>query len=242
MPSILGFRQGKLQWIEGPERLLEREVSKERPDWEAVYRDYPEETLPWFQMALDQDLALSLDRLGLRSGCFLDLGTGTGTQALGLSELGFEVTASDISPSAIERARERARERELKIDFRVDDILKTRMQMRFDYILDRGCFHALTLGQQRSYVRALGLLLKSGGYFFLKCFSEKEEETTGPRRFTPREIRRLFEVPVGIGAGAGAGELTFEIVSLRETQFQNAPGASVKSLFCVMRLVDRSLS
>ncbi len=52
----------------------------------------------------------------------LDVSCGIGTQALGLARLGYAVTASDISPGAVDRARSEADRRELRIDFAVADM------------------------------------------------------------------------------------------------------------------------
>ncbi len=54
----------------------------------------------------------------------LDCAWGIGTQALGLSKLGFRVTGSDVSPCAVERARQEASARGLKLALYVADILK----------------------------------------------------------------------------------------------------------------------
>ena len=52
----------------------------------------------------------------------LDAACGIGTQSIGLAELGYAVTASDISPLEVERARSLAQQRNLTIDFRVADM------------------------------------------------------------------------------------------------------------------------
>jgi len=53
----------------------------------------------------------------------LDCACGIGTQALGLSRLGFQVTACDLSPFAIERIRIEAEKRELIVQAFVADML-----------------------------------------------------------------------------------------------------------------------
>ncbi len=58
----------------------------------------------------------------------LDVSCGIGTQALGLSWLGYQVTGSDLSAGAIERARQEAQTRGLNIDFSVAD-----MRAAFDH-------------------------------------------------------------------------------------------------------------
>ena len=57
-------------------------------------------------------------------GCrtVLDVSCGIGTQALGLAQQGFAVTASDLSAGAISRAKAEAQRRALQIDFSVCDM------------------------------------------------------------------------------------------------------------------------
>jgi SAM-dependent methyltransferase len=52
----------------------------------------------------------------------LDAACGIGTQSLGLAQLGFRVTGSDLSSGAVARAREEAAERGLSIDLSVADM------------------------------------------------------------------------------------------------------------------------
>jgi 2-polyprenyl-3-methyl-5-hydroxy-6-metoxy-1,4-benzoquinol methylase len=54
----------------------------------------------------------------------LDVSCGIGTQSLGLAELGYEVTASDLSPHEIERAKREAEARGLSIEFSAADMRK----------------------------------------------------------------------------------------------------------------------
>jgi SAM-dependent methyltransferase len=59
---------------------------------------------------------------GDRPKTVLDAACGIGTQALGLARRGFTVTASDLSPGAVERAKQEALKRDLTIDFSVADM------------------------------------------------------------------------------------------------------------------------
>ncbi len=52
----------------------------------------------------------------------LDSSCGIGTQSLGLAALGYEVTASDLSPGAVQRARSEARQRGLSMQASVADM------------------------------------------------------------------------------------------------------------------------
>ena len=166
---------------------------RELPSWEARYQQQAIESMPWFYLELDDDLRHALAALGLRSGNALDLGTGPGTQALQLARRGFNVTATDISETAIRLAREQAEAQGCAIRWVQDDILATQLAAPFDLIFDRGCFHVLPPEQRQAYVRTVADLLQAGGYLFLKCFSHLQPGTQGPHRFTPDQIQRSLE-------------------------------------------------
>ena len=68
-------------------------------------------------------LAHVLTEFGVQRGSpLLDAACGIGTQTLGLAQLGYNVTASDLSPGAVARARDEARARGLAIAFAVADL------------------------------------------------------------------------------------------------------------------------
>ena len=68
-------------------------------------------------------LAEVLAEFGIAAGSsILDAACGIGTQTLGLAQLGYRVTASDISPAAVARARSEAEKRGLAVSFSVADL------------------------------------------------------------------------------------------------------------------------
>src|SRR5580700_3198061 len=137
------------------------------PNWEELYKQDVIEKLPWYWPALDPDLDAALARHGLTSGHVLDQGTGPGTQAIALSERGFEVTASDVSAAAIAYAAQRAKERGVKVSFVQDDVLACRLTGPFDAIFDRGCFHVLAPEQRAGYVETVHRLLAPSRWLFV---------------------------------------------------------------------------
>ncbi len=178
--------------------------------WEARYQETKHECLPWFSPQLDSDFAEALASLGLHSGTALDIGCGSGTQAVALARKGFDVTATEVSPTALKAARELAEQNKVSIRFVEDDILNTRLQGPYDLIIDRGILHNFPEPEDRTtYLTALKKLSKPGGYFFLKCFSHKETRQEGPPcRLTPEELKSLFQPD-------------FEILEIKETTFQS---------------------
>ena len=108
--------------------------------------------MPWYNENLDSDLENELDCRKITGGKFLDLGTGPATQAILLAKRGFNVTASDLSEAAINRARN-VYANEKNVNFIVDDILNSNLEdNEFDYIFDRGCFHVLLPTDRQKYI------------------------------------------------------------------------------------------
>lgn len=73
----------------------------------------------------------------------LDAACGIGTQCLGLAKLGYQVTASDLSPHAVERAKREATERGLTISFSVADMRTAFDQHAAQFDLVVGCDNAV---------------------------------------------------------------------------------------------------
>lgn len=191
------------------------------PDWEELYQAQEVESMPWFHPDLDADLEKALKKLGLTQGTALDLGTGPGTQALALAERGFQVTATDLSVTAIQKGQRKAQEKGLNISFVQDDILNSTLDQKFDFVLDRGCFHVLPPERRQEYVHVVSHLLKDGGYLFLKCFSQRETREEGPYRFNPEQIQTIF-TPL------------FKIHAVEESVYFGTLDPLPKALFCIL--------
>jgi cyclopropane fatty-acyl-phospholipid synthase-like methyltransferase len=68
-------------------------------------------------------LALLMDEYGVAPGSsVLDAASGIGTQTIGLASKGYKVTASDLSPGAIERLRRETSKRGLAVPAYLDDL------------------------------------------------------------------------------------------------------------------------
>jgi SAM-dependent methyltransferase len=193
--------------------------------WEARYRETPVEQLPWFHSGLDADITRALDALNPAPGRALDLGCGPGTQAVALARSGFDVTASDISWSAIEAAQKLAEAEGVDIAFHVDDILNSRIDGPFDLVIDRGVFHCFAENpDQQAYLTTVRRLLSPGGILLLKCFHRDETREQGPPgRYDENDIHRFFANG-------------FELIEARESRFASPAGEdSPKALFCILK-------
>jgi len=186
-----------------------------RGSWDDVYRNNPVNKLPWYTKDLDFDLKKELKKYN--KGSFLDLGTGPGTQAIALSKLGFDVTGTDISASAINRLKKQ----KSTVVFLKDDILKTKLKKKFDYILDRGIFHVFEPNSRKTYIKTVKKLLNNKGILFLKCFSIKEKNEEGPHRFSKKQIKDYFNKD-------------FKVKSIKDSVFTSTLDKDPKALFVVM--------
>ena len=192
-------------------------------DWESLYATSDVATLPWYTTALDADIERALQEHDLRGRRILDLGTGPATQAMNLAKRGFNVLATDISPSAIKKAKASAKAAGLSIEFRVDNVLASNLAPNLvDAIVDRGVFHVLPEDKRPVYVRTVHRVLRPNGWLFLKCFSDKEPGTWGPHRIAESELRGYFRG-------------TFEIRSVVETVFYGNVKPPPKALFATFQ-------
>ena len=192
------------------------------PHWDNLYTNETSVgSLPWYNKDLDDDLREHLSTMKITKGRFLDLGTGPATQAIELSKLGFQVTATDISENAITRAKRMSKD----IEFIVDDILNSKLKEEedsFDYMFDRGCFHVLEPSFRQRYVNQVSRLLSDEGLLFLKTFSAKEPSRGGgPYRFSIDEIDSIFSD-------------RFVRESFKETVYQGTLERLPKALFVVL--------
>jgi 2-polyprenyl-3-methyl-5-hydroxy-6-metoxy-1,4-benzoquinol methylase len=199
-----------------------REGPTRQDEWEQRYRDEPVEEMPWYLPELDFDFKAAFEKMGIVSGKILDICTGPGTQALALAKMGFEVTATDISETAVKKADKLAREEGLDIRFVQNDILNSTLKETFDYVYDRGCFHTFDPEMRSAYTETVSGILRLGGILFLKCFSTKEKGEEGPHRISREIIEENFSEQ-------------FDIVSIEHTRFQG--NKKPKALFCIMRKV-----
>ena len=126
------------------------------PDWEA---------------SITRQAAI-LDRLirrewGPEVTSVLDVSCGIGTQVVGLAQLGYDVTASDLAPEAIERARREAATRGLHINFSVADMRQAREHHRreFDVLIscDNSVPHLLNDRQIRDAFCSFYHCIRPGG-------------------------------------------------------------------------------
>lgn len=123
----------------------------------------------------------------------LDVGCGTGENALFFAERGHQVTGVDYVETAINLACEKASKRNVPITFLVMDALRLdNLPHKFHSAIDSGLFHVFDDVNRARYVENLTNVVEQDGRLFLLCFSENEPPGDGPRRVTRQELHDAF--------------------------------------------------
>ena len=158
-------------------------------------------------------------------GRALEIGCGTGTNAVWLAERGFTVTAVDFAETAISAARERAAGAGVSVEWAALDFLNDEIPGGpFDFVFDRGCFHVFDEADvQATFARRVADLLRPEGMWLsLIGSTEGPERDTGPPRRSARDVMAAVE-PV------------LELVQLRAVSFAVTMEATPAAWRCLTR-------
>lgn len=161
----------------------------ERERWNNRYQ---QADTPWDSGVPSAQLVAALDG-GLVAPCrALELGCGTGTNAIYLAQRGFDVTAVDAAPLAIETARRKTTEAGVGVMFLEADAarLGDAVSGTFDFVFDRGCYHCVRRENAAGFVASLVSVTHPGSLYLLLAGNADEVREHGPPGVTREEIER----------------------------------------------------
>lgn len=173
--------------------MSEREFNTAVPQSEFIER-YAKGDLPW-QIDRPQPEVLRLIEAGKFESPILDLGCGSGDNAIELARRGYRVLGMDVVPEALRLAREKAERAGLAQppEFFLGDALKLEESgVEAETVLDCALFHIFEDEERPAYVRGLEAVLAPGGRLHILSFSELEMREPGPRRLTRESIVGAF--------------------------------------------------
>ena len=167
-----------------------------------MVKDFYDKMAPFSHMVY-ADWELSVERQAVQLGkliqenwgndaqTVLDISCGIGTQALGLARLNYQVTASDLSNAAVERAKQEAKKLGVVIPFSVADMRQayTHHQAQFDVVIscDNAVPHLLTDADILQAFRQFYRCVRPGGGVIITVRDyEKEERET---QIKPEKVR-----------------------------------------------------
>ena len=148
---------------------------------------------PW-EIDAPQPVVVELATSGQLRGRVLDVGCGTGENAIVVAQHGGRVLGVDLSPRAIEQASAKALAKGVAVRFQVADALRLdRLDEVFDVVIDSGTFQAFFNDDMRSlYASSLANVVRPGGVVYLTCVGDCDTSDRGPRRVSEAEIRSTF--------------------------------------------------
>lgn len=196
-------------------------------DWDAYYQGG---AAPWETKHSSTELRRVIAEEKLQPCQTIELGCGTGINAVWLAQQGFEVTAVDISPRAIEKARGRAAEAGVKIRFVVADVLDLKeVSDTYAFFFDRGCYHVVREFDVQAYLRTLWQLTVPGSLGLVLTGNARETYEDGPPVVTEEKLRA--ELPP-----------VFEIIQLREFYFDRLEESGIRypAWSCLVRRTGES--
>jgi SAM-dependent methyltransferase len=139
---------------------------------------------------------------------------------------GFTVTAIDLSPEAIGRARQRARSAGVEVRFLEGDLRRLPESVGpFDFFVDCGCFGAVQCADVRGYLDALARLTRRGCLGLVLTGNDAEpSDEVGPPGLSAEQLKADFE---GL----------FDVVRLRPFRFDADQGNGKEYLgwSCLLR-------
>ncbi len=196
------------------------------PDTSRWDERYAKCDTPWETGQPSSELQRVLSEVAIRPCRTLEPGCGTGANAVWLAQQGFDVTAVDVSPLAIERARQRADAAGVRVRFLVADVLHPPPELigPFDFFFDRGCYHVVRRDDAAAYLQTLRNLIRPDALGLVLTGNAREPHEPGPPVVSEEQIRNEL------------GSL-FDVVQLREFRFDQVEGQGVRFLgwSCLLR-------
>lgn len=164
---------------------------------------------PWDNNTVSTEMQRVLREWHIAPTRMLELGCGTGTNAVYFAQQGFDVTGFDLSPLAIEKAEARAKAAGVNIAFHVADVFNPPdLGGPFQFAFDRGVYHSVRgLGVER-FVANVAKWTTPGSFYLTLTGNANDPSATegGPPRVSAEEICRELAP-------------SFAIVQLREFVF-----------------------
>ncbi len=185
----------------------------EKHKWEERYQE--ETAPPWDTKLPAPELEQYFAALDKKPGNVLEVGCGTGTNAIWLAKQGCKVTATEIAPTALDKAK--ASVGGEKIDFHLLDICQSSpvSDSSQDFVFDRGVYHVIPKGERGLFIERIASALKPGGLWLSLVGSKdenRENPENGPPQLSAADLINLIEP-------------FFEIIELNRSHFILPDGA-----------------
>ena len=134
---------------------------------------------------------------GRAPGRALDLGCGTGADAVYLAGHGWEATGIDFAPEAIAAAKKKAADAGVSAAFVLSDasrLADAGVRGPFDLLLDVGCYHTIPASRRDAYAAGAAGAARPGADFYLAGIADPPRlwRLLGARGIGADEIKSRF--------------------------------------------------
>jgi SAM-dependent methyltransferase len=164
-------------------------------------KHYTEGFMPWVHSKADFNLVEMVKNWPLKPCKTLEIGCGTGTDAIWLASQNFEVTAVDAVELPIKIANETAVKEGVNCSFLVKDFLNDEIPGGpFQFVFDRGYFHSYKSNRRRKKLAQTIYknLAKDGLWLTLAGSCDSPPRETGPPMQSAKNIvdavEEFFEI------------------------------------------------
>lgn len=184
--------------------------------WERVFATKADAEVSWYQAVPEASLAF-VEACGLApADPVIDVGAGSSALVDHLIRLGYtDVTALDLSATALARARARLGAEGERVTWLVGDVTRWEPARAYRLWHDRAVFHFLVdAADRRAYARLAERAVAPGGWIVLATFAPH-----GPTRCSGLEVRRHDGASMGAVLGA-----SFELVEERQVDHVTPSG------------------
>ncbi|MFC2074098.1 class I SAM-dependent methyltransferase [Campylobacterota bacterium] len=167
-------------------------IEKSNDFFESIYKQSQgdEEKIPWATLQTNEYLAEYLEQ-HIGEGKAVVIGCGLGDDAVALAEAGFEVTAIDVSQTAIDWCKERFNHTD--VDFRTQDIFELPEEMlgQYDFVFESRTIQSLPLAYRNKIIGAIASLMapKAKVLAIANGKNETERYEGPPWPLTSNELR-----------------------------------------------------
>lgn len=183
-----------------------------RSFWDRAYAD-GDHLEHWEAPTVPAELVAAVDAGLVPAGAtVLDLGCGSGAEAVWLAARGFRVIGVDGSREALELAGRRADGAGVEVDWRHASVLDLPLPAAgVGFALDRGCFHGIDPEDRPLYAAEVARVLAPGGRLLLRGAAAEDEEAglwavdddALGRYFPAAQFHRGALQPIVLAARAG---------------------------------------
>jgi len=186
---------------------------------------YRDDDIPWYTGKPDYNMVDCVNNYPVLKCKTLELGCGTGDNAIWLSQSGFQVSAFDLSKIAIDRAKLDAKKKGVNVNFFVADFFKDKIKdAPFDFVFDRGVFHSFDEEDERNqFAKNVAKNLNNEGLWLsLIGSADGTREGHGPPRRSALNV-------------VNAVEPYFKILSLKAGNFDSLDKIPPKIWICLLQ-------